>query len=178
MTQPRGRGSGPFRSGKVWAVIILVVGALLGSTIPADAALAATPSPVTAEHVAWAKAQGKGISITAADFPSGNVYCTPQYTKRKCLKPLTGWVDYLGCGAESGGGDVNTVIDNPNRVRAPRDIILFVDGHEFFGDRDWAQPGKSTVPYRGIPNGDYILLVGWDDQGLIFYGQRFTVNCA
>jgi hypothetical protein len=118
------------------------------------------------------------VFSVAAGVPTGNVYCTDQYRKPKCLKSLTGQVNYLGCGAVSGGGDVNTVVRNPNTVSAPRDIAVFFNGEEFFGDRDLAPPGKSVIKYRGLPDGDYILLVGWDDQGLIFYGLRFTVACA
>ena len=171
------------------AALTALAGLLLVGGV-APAAAAPEPADDTAASVVRVDASKwdvtasvkKPLRAEVADFPSGNVYCTSDYQAPTCLKALTGQVTYLGCGAESGGGDVDTVVRNRNRVQAPRDISVFVREDDtfrmFFGDRDWAERGRNVVQYRGIPNGTYFIGVGWDDQGgLTFYGNAFTVDC-
>src|SRR6185503_14928263 len=169
----------------VAAVGLLLVGGVAPATAAPDTGEGAAASVVRVDASQWdvaAKAT-KVIRAEVAAFPSGNVFCTSAYTAPDCLKALAGQVNYLGCGAESGGGDVDVVVRNPNRTRAPRDISVFIrEGDTFrmiFGDRDWAQRGRNVVEYRGLSAGTYAIGVGWDDQSptLTFFGNVFTVDC-
>jgi len=114
-----------------------------------------------------------GVSVSAepGEFPP---YCNNASTA-DCLKPLK--VKVKGkCAADNSGGLVTFNFNNKNDENAPRIITVFLDGEEFFEDNGFAEPGKSTLQFGPLPNGEWRIVVHWEDR--TFADKTFNFDCV
>jgi hypothetical protein len=107
--------------------------------------------------------------------PSKAMYCAQAGAPPppECLALLEAAVVDLGCGRV--GGDIDLWFRNTNSVNAPRVITAFINGVEVYEDDGFAPPGKSVAEFRGLPDSQIRVVIGWAE--LVFVDKTVTVQC-
>jgi hypothetical protein len=106
-----------------------------------------------------------GIALTIA---STQATAEPQ-------KPLT--VKVKGsCSTDPVGINIDIYITNPDIQDALREIVLFSNGEEIFGEIDFAPPGTS-VKHLGPfpPNDKFRVVVRW--EGEVYADKTLNLDC-
>jgi len=121
----------------------------------------------------------RASSVSAQGQPR---YCSDT-VKRNCLQRLqvAVWTNQPPA-VPVADCTINFRFYNPNQVTVPRNITVFRDGQEFFGDDDFLSPGFTPalgappLTFGPLPDGTWRVVVS--SLGTTFADKTFSFHCG